>query len=87
MSDTRLTRIEDKIDRLTDKVASIDTTLSSQHMVLEEHVRRTNLLEEQIKPIEKHVNMVTGALKLIGLIATFAAIGEGIFTMLSYFRK
>lgn len=75
-------RFEDKIDKISDKMASMDTTLAKQSVILEEHVRRTNLLEEKIEPIEKHVHMVHGVLKFIGIIGVFIAIFEGIIKIM-----
>ncbi len=85
--DDRLVRIEDKIDAVGQKIGSIDVTLASQHESLKDHMRRTELLEQSIEPIKKHVNMVSGALKLIGLLATIGAIIEGIVALLTYLGK
>lgn len=74
MSD--LKRIEEKIDKIDDSVGRIDVTLAAQHESLKDHMRRTSLLEESIRPLEKHVNMFNGALKLIGILAMLAAIVE-----------
>lgn len=72
--DKRLERIEVKIDDMADHLGSIDTTLAAQHVSLKEHIRRTKVLEDQIIPIKKHVDMVKGALALITLAATVAGI-------------
>lgn len=74
--DKRLERIETKIDDIGDHLASIDVTLSGQHISLRDHIRRTAILEAQIKPIEKHVAMMNGALKFIGVLALIAGIIE-----------
>ena len=74
MSDDRLNRIENKIDTLHDKVSSIDKTLAEQHISLKEHIKRTNLLEEEVRPIKKHVTMLQGAIKLVSLSAGIIAI-------------
>jgi len=66
MSD--LTRIEKKLDRLDERLGSIDKTLVAQHVSLEEHIRRTEILESKVEPIEKHVAMINGALKLFGML-------------------
>lgn len=81
MDDKRLNRLEDKLDHISEKIGSIDTTLAAQHVSLKEHMRRTSLLEEDMKPIKKHVHHVHGALKLIGLIATIAGIIEIVFQL------
>lgn len=67
-------RFEEKLDKIVDKIADIDKTLAAQHESLKLHIKRSDLLEEhlelfrnQISPIEKHVSMVNGGLKLITL--------------------
>ena len=82
MSQDQITRLENKIDIIADKIASIDTTLAKQSIILDEHVRRTNLLEWKVDPIEKHVHMIQGALKLIGMVAIFIGILEALMKMI-----
>lgn len=67
-----------KLGRIETRLNSIDTTLASQHEILKEHIRRTELLEADVKPIQRHVSMVEGAIKFIGLLALLAGIIEGI---------
>lgn len=50
-------------------------------------MRRTSLLEKQIKPIETHVTMVHGAMKLVGVIAVLAGIVEGVVALLDLLAK
>lgn len=76
MDDKRLDRIEDKVDTISDKLGATNEILAAQHESLKQHMRRSDLLEEAIKPLQKHVSMVDGALKLIGLLAAMAAIAE-----------
>lgn len=82
MSDIRLVRIEDKLDTVNSKIANIDSTLAAQHESLKHHIKRTDLLEKKIEPIQKHVAMVHGAMKLIGLMATIAGIVEVILMIM-----
>lgn len=83
MSDsTKLDRIEAKLDDVSDHLASIDVTLGQQHISLKEHIRRTNVLEQEIKPIRKHVNMVEGFFKILGILASVAVIAECVKAML-----
>lgn len=74
MSDKRLDKIDEKLSKIDDKLGSIDTTLAAQHVSLKEHMRRTELLEKEIRPIKTHVNMVQGAIALITILATIAGI-------------
>lgn len=69
-----------RLDKICEKLNSIDVTLVAQHITLKEHIRRTALIEEQInlmqkeiKPIQQHVWMVSGGLKIVssvGVICT-----------------
>lgn len=72
--DKRLERIEVKLDDVSDHLSSIDITLKGQHITLKDHIRRTALLEQDLRPIKKHVYMVQGALAFITLLATVAGI-------------
>lgn len=78
----RLDRVEGKIDLMTDRLGSIDTTLAAQHEVLKEHIRRTEILEEDVKPIKAHVAMISGVLKFIGLLVPIAALIVSVFQWL-----
>lgn len=84
MSDDRLNRIEGKVDKIVEHVSSIDVTLAKQHESLKDHIRRSDLLEQKLIPVEKHVAMMQGALKLIGLMATLAGIAAAVIEMLKY---
>lgn len=83
MDDKKLDRIEDKIDKITEHISSIDSTLASQHVSLKEHIRRTEILETEIKPIQKHVSMMQGAFKFIMYLSLIATIAEAIHFMVS----
>lgn len=71
--------MEAKLDKIVEKLSSIDATLASQHVTLQEHTRRSTMLEDDMKPIKKHVYMVEGVVKFIGLIGVLAAILEAIW--------
>lgn len=73
-----ISKIEKKIDKLDQHLSSIDITLAKQSVILDEHVKRTNLLEERITPIERHVSMINGALKFLGILAVIIGIAVGI---------
>lgn len=86
MADERLSRIENKLDHVVEKISNIDVTLASQHASLCEHIRRTVILEEKMEPVQKHVAQIQGALKFIGLIAIFGGIIEAGVELLTYIR-
>ncbi len=86
-NDELITKLENKLEKISDHLRSIDITLASQHVTLEEHIKRTKQLEERVDPIEKSVLMFHGFIKFIGmpitLLTTIAAITE----ILTYFRR
>lgn len=60
-----------KTDKILERLNSIDIILAKQHVTLKEHIRRTEILEEAIRPS-----------KILGLVATIAAIIESLHWML-----
>jgi hypothetical protein len=71
-------RFMGKLDKVYDKLQNIDVTLAAQHETLKDHIRRTEILEVKLEPVEKHVNMVNGAIKFIGLVGIIIGIWEGL---------
>lgn len=69
-------RVLEKLDKMDDRLNSVDKTLAEQHVSLKDHIRRTEILEEQVKPIEDNMTMAKGVLKFIGFGAT--AIGAAV---------
>jgi len=70
-------KLEEKIDQLIDTQQDMNETLIRQELNLKEHMRRTEILEDEIKPIVKHVAMVKGAGVFLAVIATLASIWKG----------
>lgn len=74
MDDKRLSRIEVKLDDVADHIGEINVTLGAQRISLDNHIHRTELLEEALKPIRQHVYMMKGGLALLGILSTLAGI-------------
>lgn len=74
MSDDKLTRIEDKIDLLAERLNSVDKTLVKQHEQLAYHIRRTDLLEAEVKPISEHVSFIRVTVRIVGILALVAGV-------------
>lgn len=78
-------RILDKLDKLQENMNEMDKTLVRNTDSLELHMKRTDLLEESIKPIRKHVLMAEAVLKLMGLtavVSSFIAVLYKVFQLL-----
>lgn len=78
-----------KIDRLDSRIDNVDKTLVKQEVSLSEHIRRTELAEEAIKilkssidPINRHVHMVEGALKMIGGLSLLLGIATTLLKLM-----
>jgi hypothetical protein len=76
--DESIVRIEEKVDKLGDRLGNIESTLSQQHESLKDHIRRTEVLEKKSDSFEKNMNQFQGAVKFIKLLAVAAAIVEAI---------
>lgn len=76
-------RVLDKLDKLDTRIDNIDITLAKQHLSLEEHIKRSNMLEAKLEPVEKHVNSVNAVLKFAGGIAILLAAFESIKNLFS----
>ncbi len=63
-----------KLDVIQKDVSEIKTHLAVYNEQLKIHIKRSELLEDKLEPVEKHVAMVSGALKLIGVLAMIASI-------------
>lgn len=68
-----MARLREDLNKIHDRLNSIDVTMASQHVTLKEHIRRTELLETEIGPIKEHVTLVQAIIKVITVIG--AAIG------------
>jgi hypothetical protein len=84
-----LDKMDQKLDRIEDKISNIDVTLAKQAKDLEHHIYRTDLAEEQIKlvkeeiqPIKKHVALMDASLRIIGAIASAVTFIAGVYKLL-----
>lgn len=74
-------KLTKEIEHIKKSLMSIDKTLALQHQSLETHIKRTDLLENKLEPVEKHVEQVRGVVQLLmflvavaGVIAAFLVI-------------
>ena len=81
MENNKLDYIITKIDKITEDINDIKVLDAEQNAQLAQHIKRSDLLETrveqvhaEIKPIQTHVDMVKGGLKLIAIIGTIVGI-------------
>jgi len=75
MDDVKM--VIDKLETMDKRLDSIDITLVKQAKDLEYHIKRTDILQEMVVPMQEHVSLVNTTMKvlmalggLIGFIAT-----------------
>lgn len=73
------------IERLAESLAKITVDIAEIKRDLAHHIRRTDLAEEQLdlikadlRPVQAHVLMMGGALKLVGILALLVTLLGGI---------
>lgn len=65
MHDVKLDRIEMKIDKLSERLNSVDVTLAAQHVSLDEHKRRSIANETAVSQLMKESASVKFAAKTL----------------------
>ena len=85
------TKIIEKLDTQSEDISVIKVDVAKNTVSLDEHIKRTNLLEEsmngireEMKPVQRHVDAVNTILKLIGFLAVIAGAITG---LISFFIK
>lgn len=68
----KLDSIDERLIRMEGKQVDQAETLAKNTASLEDHIRRTELLEQDMKPIKRHVEIVNWTAKL-GLTAVTVA--------------
>lgn len=69
-----LLKLDDRLDRLEDGGVETGKTLVLINANLAEHMRRTALIEEELKPVKDHVSMVRGVGAFLGILALVATV-------------
>lgn len=84
-----LDKMDQKLDRIEDKISNIDVTLAKQAKDLEHHIYRTDLAEHniellrtEIQPVKRHVAIVDASLKIIGAIASIVTFAAGVYKLI-----
>jgi hypothetical protein len=87
--DNKLERIEDKLDQMLEKQSEMVEVQIRQEADLRHHIYRTDqneellaILRDEQAPLKKHVAMVEGAFKLLGMICTVLGLLFGLTKIL-----
>lgn len=66
--DEKLNKIDEKLDLLSARMASIDVTIAKQQTSLEEHIRRSDLLEIQVDELRKFIYTARGGIAILSTV-------------------
>ena len=79
-------RIYEVLDKIGDDLSSMKITIAKQEENLKEHIRRTELAEEnlemlrgEIQPLKEHVIAINSILKGIGVVSVIIGSAAGFF--------
>lgn len=78
----KLDKLDEKLDKANEKVSEIDKTLARNTDSLAEHMRRTSLLEDELKPIKKHMALFEAGLKILGVLSVVTGLAAGVLKLL-----
>lgn len=74
MDDFTSRKLIKDVDHIKRSLASMDKTLALQEANLREHMKRTELLEKAMEPVEQHVEQVRGAFKFVGFLLAISGV-------------
>ena len=74
-----MNKIEEKLDRIDRRIDSIDKHLAVYNTQLKFHIKRTDMLEEEVKPLKSGLIKAQGAMMFIGVLATVISIGVALW--------
>lgn len=77
MSDVKT--VVSMLEVMDKRLDSIDITLAKQAKDLEYHIKRTDLLQDEMKPIKEHVTLVTTAVKILMSIGALLGFVAGVY--------
>ena len=80
-------RFEDKLDKVVENINEIKITQAKQQVILDAHIRRTEILEEVIIPLKEDHDQRVGRKELVLIIATVGAGIEGLKVLFEHFMK
>jgi cob(I)alamin adenosyltransferase len=83
--------MDERLERIEQQLIVIRETLAVNTHSLQEHMRRTDLLERRLdqqandlKPVREHVIRVDAILKALGALAALAGVAASLIKVLEY---
>ncbi len=82
MNGAPMERIDEKLDRIDQRLDDIEKNLAVNNTLLEYHIKRTDMLEEEVKPLKGHVLKAQGVLVFIGVLSTLVAVAVSVLNII-----
>ena len=79
-------KLDERLESFEKAQAEANIIAAKQEVNLEQHMKRTEMLESRMEPVERHINILNGALKAIGAGAVVLSLITGILKLLEYVR-
>lgn len=76
MEDRRDNRLINKVDEIMEKLNVMTISIAKMEVDVAHHIKRTDLLEEQIEPMKKHANELSGVVKFLKLLGAIIGVRE-----------
>ena len=70
--------ISDRLERIENKLDDVQANTARNTASLEEHMRRTDILEAEIKPLKTHVIVVAALAKIVAFAGAVVGLVAGI---------
>lgn len=70
----QIDKLESKIDKIDERLDKIDVHLAAYNEQLKIHIKRSETLEEELKPIKSHVTLMNNLAKIIVFLGVLAGI-------------
>jgi hypothetical protein len=84
-------RLYELLDKISEDISQLKVTTAKQEENIKEHMRRTELAEEnlqmirqEIEPLKQHVVAINGVLKVIGIISLVIGSAAGFFQITNF---
>lgn len=74
MDDFSAKKLMKDVDHIKRTLVNMDKTLALNTQSLEVHIKRSDMLEAKMVPLEQHVEQVRGAGKFLSILAIIATI-------------
>lgn len=82
-----MAQLEDKIDKIQEDVGEMKTHMAVYNEQLKIHIKRSDLLEKRMQPVEDHVAAVNWSLRSVVWLSAVATIATLVIEALAFIKR